>query len=468
MEVKFTTYNKEENSLARPTDFSASYDCILLDDCTTENPAIKLNVGQSGNPTAYNYAYIGDFSRYYFISNWRWSGRLWIAEMTVDVLASYRDTIKNSTQYVTRAASMWDVAITDTAYPAKNNFSFNRNSATPSQSWVADFTKGTYVVGLIGGDGDTGSISYYEMTPATFRAFTGYLFNTSLYGEDDIIKDITSALWKSMYNPFQYVVSVMWFPFTDTGGTPVTKITFGWYNVGCSCRLITDPVRTIDVHNVKVSKHPRYSSGKGFSYLNAAPWAQYTLHYMPWGDIPVNASYLYGVDNLLLQTHTDLISGRSVLYMYAGTGTTIPMQSYTAQVGVPVQIAQQNTDFIGAAGTLITGLAATATGAAGLASAALGTTSSIGDALSNMLPSAQSAGAQGGVVGLDDDIYLTCKFATLSNEDPEHIGYPLMQRVQLGTLTGFCRCENVRIATSGSDAETRAVKNYLESGVYIV
>lgn len=468
MEVKFTTYNKEENSLARPSDFSASYDCVLLDDCTVESPAIKLNVGQSGNPTRYNYAYIGDFGRYYFVSDWRWSGRLWIAEMTVDVLATYRDTIKASTQYVTRSFSSYDTAMTDTAYPAKNNFSINRNSATPAQSWSADFTDGTYVVGLIGGAGDTGSVSYYEMTPDTFKAFTKYLFNTSIYGGDDIVKDITSALWKSMFNPFQYVVSVMWFPFTDTSGIPVSTVSFGWYDVSCSCRLVSDPVRTIDVHNVKISKHPRYTSGKGFNYLNAAPWAQYTLHYMPWGDIPLNASYLYGVDNVVLQSHTDLISGKSVLYIYAGTGTTILMQSMTAQVGVPVQIAQQNSNFVGAAGSLISGLVNPVTAATGVAGAVMGGASGVGDAISNMIPTAQSAGAQGGVVGLDDDIFVTCKFATVAAEDPEHIGYPLMQRVQLSNLSGYCRCENVRIATSGSDSETRAVKNYLESGVYIV
>lgn len=472
MNVKFSTFYKEENSTARPAEYSAEYDCILMDDCTVQNPAIRMNVGQNGNPTSYNYARIDDFNRCYFVTDWEWSGRLWIAHLTVDVLATYRDTIFNSTQYVIRSASAWDSAVVDTIYPTKAAFTSSTKVGKRPHSWTDSFNSGTFVLGIIGGGsgGNTGAVSYYEMDPAQYKAFCNYLYTPSNYNASAILEDISEALWKSMFNPFQYIVSAMWFPFTDTSGSPVSSIRFGWYSMGQPARVISDPTRISDVLTVDVPKHPRFSTGKGFRYLNLAPYASYSIHWNPWGIVQLNPTWLIGVDKLTLSPYTDLTTGKALLNIYAGEDATgLLLQSIPAQLGVPIPIAQQNSNILGGLSSIVGGIGGGAASASmgSVVSGVIGSASGVSDGVSKILGETDMRGVQGSTSGLAEAVTLIAKFMVLNEEDPEHFGYPLMARKQLKTLSGFCKCEGADIATAGSDAETRKVQNFLNSGVFL-
>ena len=472
MNVKFTTFYKEESSTARPNEYAAEYDCILMDSCTVQNPAIKLNVGQNGNPTSYNYARIDDFNRCYFISDWEWSGRLWIARLSVDVLATYRETIFNSTQYVTRSASAWDTAVVDTLYPTKAAFTSVTKIGKRPHAWTDTFNSGTFVLGIIGGGsgGNTGAVTYYEMDPAQYRAFCNYLYTPSNYNSSAILEDISEALWKSMFNPFQYIVSAMWFPFKDESGRAISEIRFGWYKMGQPARVISDTTRVSDVLTLDVPKHPRFYTGKGFRYLNLAPYASYMIHFNPWGNIQLNPTWIVGVDKITLSPYIDLTTGKAILNIYAGADSSgLLLQSIPAQVGVPIPIAQQNSNILGGLSSIVGGIGGGAAGAAmgAVASGVIGSASGVADGVSQILGEADMRGVQGSTAGLAESVRLIAKFMVLNEEDPEHYGYPLMARRQLKTLSGYCLCENADIATSGSDAETRKVQNFLNSGVFL-
>ena len=69
--VSLWNYSKKENSTSQP-DAGTAYTvtCDLMDGSGMLAPTVVLN---GDNPTAYNYAYIEEFSRYYFINNWRYS-----------------------------------------------------------------------------------------------------------------------------------------------------------------------------------------------------------------------------------------------------------------------------------------------------------------------------------------------------------------------------------------------------------
>ena len=49
-------------------------------------PVIKLDIGLDNSPSGYNYAYIPDFNKYYYVSEWMFEERLWVAYLEEDVL----------------------------------------------------------------------------------------------------------------------------------------------------------------------------------------------------------------------------------------------------------------------------------------------------------------------------------------------------------------------------------------------
>ena len=89
--VSLWKINKKENSTYRPTGSATTYQCVSNADFDILAPDIPLNIGLAENPTAWNYAYISAFNRYYFITDWRVQNGMWWCSLHCDVLAIRRD-----------------------------------------------------------------------------------------------------------------------------------------------------------------------------------------------------------------------------------------------------------------------------------------------------------------------------------------------------------------------------------------
>lgn len=109
--IELQGYLKEETSLLSPS-FIIEY--IAFDNVVEDN---GIKVGYDNNGTFekiqyendlnrllnYNYAYIPDFNRYYFITNISsYRTNLWRIDMKVDVLMSYANEINNQNEFITR------------------------------------------------------------------------------------------------------------------------------------------------------------------------------------------------------------------------------------------------------------------------------------------------------------------------------------------------------------------------------
>ena len=107
LSVTLYEFKKRENSTKRPdsTVTQITHNAVLKMPTSLLRPEITFDFGLKGNPSYYNYAYISDLgNRYYFIRDWTvGDGHLWTAHLEVDVLASWKNSIGNSTQYVTRS-----------------------------------------------------------------------------------------------------------------------------------------------------------------------------------------------------------------------------------------------------------------------------------------------------------------------------------------------------------------------------
>lgn len=116
--MKFTLYqtksevNEVNKSLSNPLELSGT----LRESTDAVNPVIMI---EAINPTKYNYAYIPEFGRYYFIQEFE-SVRtgLWRVKMHVDVLKTYAAEIKNTFAIINKQAvkSNGDVYLNDGSF----------------------------------------------------------------------------------------------------------------------------------------------------------------------------------------------------------------------------------------------------------------------------------------------------------------------------------------------------------------
>src|SRR5574344_93009 len=109
MNVQFYTHKKRNNSLKLPTD-GVTIACALKDNCSVTSPVLELKI--DGYP-AYNYAYIPDFARYYYVNDWVYYRGVWSCTLTVDVLTSWRSNILGTTAFVEYSSSNYSMDYTD-------------------------------------------------------------------------------------------------------------------------------------------------------------------------------------------------------------------------------------------------------------------------------------------------------------------------------------------------------------------
>lgn len=90
----------------------------LRESSSVITPIIKI---EDDDLTDYNYAYIPDFGRYYFITNiTSVRNNLWELAMRVDVLMTYATEIKANTAVIARNSNLWNLYYQDEQFKILN------------------------------------------------------------------------------------------------------------------------------------------------------------------------------------------------------------------------------------------------------------------------------------------------------------------------------------------------------------
>lgn len=92
MDITLCVNNSEKNKLGKSLSNLNVFSGSLKDETSVTSPVIMMEVE---NPTAFNYAYIPEFGRYYFIDDMSAVRTgLWKISMKVDVLESFKNDIR--------------------------------------------------------------------------------------------------------------------------------------------------------------------------------------------------------------------------------------------------------------------------------------------------------------------------------------------------------------------------------------
>lgn len=487
----YKQFVKKENSTKVPSSgtLTLALQGILKEPCSIMTPVIKIErLPADAIPGDYTYARWVQADRYYFIEDWVWVNGLWEVHMKEDVLATFKTPIGNSTEYVLRTDSTTDFngEITDTTYPATTDIV--SESYSLSNIFTTDLTVGCYIVGIISGGTSqaVGAISYFAMTSAQFGALKDKLFsddNLEIMGIIDsggqqLVQDLSQEVLKTLYNPYQYIVSCMWFPFGKSAipsTSPVSTIKIGWWDYPLSGDRLYAQTFELGNEQFAITAHPQASRG---SYLNYAPYTRRTL-LGRFGSVPIDTTMFVVGNKINVSYMIDLITGQCYTKISRRDETTSPVSEdllveRNFLLGVPIQIAQVGTDYLGTAvsalntipqimGGAISGIAS---GKGAIMGAIAGGASGIYNTLQSAMPQVESSGQNGSFLAPANNTHVIEQFYKIVDEDIAHRGRPLCELRQLNTLSGFILCAEGEIDISCYDNERKEIVRYLTEGFF--
>lgn len=105
-------YNKSEfNKLIKDIEEVEVLDGEFRDSVSVCKPKIMIQLDEYKE---FNYLYIGNLNRYYFVNNIICvRNNIYMLECSVDVLMSYSDNILNQTAFISRSVNMYDSELYD-------------------------------------------------------------------------------------------------------------------------------------------------------------------------------------------------------------------------------------------------------------------------------------------------------------------------------------------------------------------
>lgn len=464
MEIQLYTIVKDRNSTALPVGGAEILTGTLRAPTSVTAPVIEIE--RRGLPN-YNYAYIPDFRRFYWIDSCTAvTDSLFALHMSVDVLATYKSYIGISSQYVLRSASQFDGNITDTMYPTANAW---YESRTDEASIIDnDYSKMQWCVGIKG----TGATKFYIFNHLGIASFFSYLLSPQSSG---YTKQALTALGIGnnseaavVVDPLQYITSVVALPMEIYDVTDFDDVSIKIGNVTHTAEeCVAVDYTTIHVGSWQWVPPAHPDAAERGAYLNNAPYAEYYLFIPGFGKIDIDPSYIAGRGCVDISFDVDPRSGDTQLLIEAGTAGII--SRVTTTLGVPVELSQviakgtsaltQTANVAGLAGQLLSG---NITGA--IASGA----SAIQTALNNRIPSANSVGNNGSFAGVaGDEMQFIARFARPVDENYSHLGRPLCKTRYINQLSGYIMCSNAHFSAPNALAdEVTQVEAYMNGGFF--
>ena len=517
MIATFYTFSKKPNSTKTITnETGVNFDVTLHETTDILNPILKLKCSFSQIKDK-NYVFIPTFDRFYFITDITWDLGLWLISLKEDVLASNKQGIGASTQYVTRSASDYDGAVIDTAYPTKTIVDEENYIHSGTTVFGTDITP-YFIVGIIAGDmvvpltSDhyyNGSVVYLAFTPAQMDILVKSLMsNISLYSVPT--SEISEALQKQLLNPLQYIQSIKVVPFkphiVEMEGEQewsIGELPIG-FNSGQSAISLLGSERVLvckapsigspDFNNgymhhfeqeVRIPVHPDYAS-KG-RWVLSQPYSRYVISVQPFGDIEIPSGIINTMTPELssgqyylffnIYSDFDISTGDLTLTISARGNQEDYFYCETKNCSITVPVHQSIQD--------VQGFRNAKREYRNLAFEMISVNPvqiikdlvNLTDDITELKTKADKANAVQISGGGSEGSYLAynriwCRvktkgfFQRFVGENRQNIGRPLMQSRTINTLSGYIQCKNASYNSAALADENTQIESYMNGGFF--
>lgn len=456
VKVKFYNFIKTPNSTKRVAEDmeSVELNCKFKQATSIVDPVLIVN---SSDIYRYNYCYIEEFGRYYFVSNHTsYPNNIWEVSCSVDVMATYKTEILSTEAYVISCADSgyYDLDVQDTRVIATNR-SGKIETGNISEKIPRGFetgNAGTYVLGVVG---QNNFVNYYLCEWYQLGRLAEKLLT-----DQNFIEEI-KQWWQ---DPFDALVSLHWLPMKPTEWSGAnTTIKVGSYDSGVEARAGTSNTCFTEVFELSIPK--LYND-----FRNAEPYSRYDFRFPSCGTIPINTNDLYSAKSLRISYTVDYRSGDIAGHVSPwGDNTGRILFEFSGNCMCPLQLSTNNTNIVRNVLTTVSGVtSALVAGYAGSVPGVIFSLAALGGSIQGR--SVNSNGYSGGVAGITDSNYArivlhTKETTTSPTEIAEVTGLPCGKVVKLSNLRGYVKCANAFIKCSATNLEHELLQSMVNSGL---
>ena len=453
--IQLYAFSKNKNSTKQPTGTGQQLSCLMKTGSSIIDPVVTVK----DNPSAYNYAYIPTFNRYYFIRDIAYVLGEWEISLSSDPLASFKSAIGSTYAYVLRSASAYTSLLKDDLYDLSGAYTENVQTWTPFDISAT----GYYYITVLSSGAEPHRT--YRLTPAAFGEFVKSLLG---YGTDSTLWASTvKGIQNSAFNPIQFITNVYWCPydFSMSAGT-ANSIKVGNYDVGIGSNT-ANFVNGFEQHVTKsftLTAHPQ-ASARG-NYCNLSPYSEHIIS-SGFGNLQVPADLLSKTTNKVnLDIAVDTRTGTAVLIAKANN---IRFARVTSSIGIEVPLAQIGRNTIAGMVSLLSavssGVAGALTGNIGMVAAGLG--GAVSSAVEAGRSLVSTTGAMVSAVNLFDAVTCTSVYHTIADADNTNNGRPYCKYVSVSALSGYLQCAKGTFkSTTATESEIDTINAYMVSGFY--
>lgn len=477
MNVIFYNHSKRSNSTKLPSG-GANINCILKDDCSLISPILELKSETRPN---YNYAFISDFGRYYYVDDWIYYRGIWTCSLSVDVLTSWRTNILNTTAFVEYSSTNYSLDYTDTRVMATQEKEVFVKETPIELSIFSPI--GCYILSIVSIDanGYNGACAVYALTQSQLAQFSATITSQSFL--DGIWEGIKNAF----NNPFDAIVSCRWIPFdiSDLSGTD-KEIMVVYADSGVRGKLLNT--------NFKGSSFTLQLDNKTFA--DVSPFTTATL-YLPFiGIVELDVDAYYKNETFSIDMKCDVVTG-DIIYT-VGRDFTNFTSTYSGNCATQIPLSNNMVDSLGMLAStagIIGGIVSTVraikspisvlTSSYKEAKSALSREAAIqagavatAGATYGLARSAQVHTQTNGAISsrIGSKIALNIKVVVMKSKVLEDIdssdristfGLPCYQTLKLSNLIGYCKCDGASINAPATSEELNLLNSLVNGGIYI-
>lgn len=466
--VKLYTFNKRENSTKVPTVSDASTDVsVLLKEGTDiVNPVLILNDGVASYASK-NYAYISEFSRYYFINKIEYdTGNRILIYCTCDVLASFKSDLLTESAFIAYSLQ-GSTDIPETRMCTTKNFSVSHaDAAFPSAVGGNNY--------FLSVTGKNGVETYYTSRSDIKTLFDALNWDvlTVATGSDDkeTIKNLGNMLGQGLEQiftqgaVFQNVRSAYILPFPPDDeilGT-ATNIYAGYYDTNIEAQPLVESIFSQAIAiSIPWSVH---------DWRRCSPYTSVYLYLPFFGTIALDVNSI--IDSSTLTVKYSVCFSNGDLSYSVETSSHRIIATGKCNVKADYGVGSSNSG-------ILAGISSIASEYVPLAKASPMIGDQMGGVLNALVGTMQTYGkgfsTPGGLGGYSDaglDLRLHCWCLTKTFSDTQanfasKLGYPLMQVGSLTGHTGFLQTIDFVYSGRGTLFECNKISNMINKGIYI-
>lgn len=461
----FYRFSKRKNSTAVPSG-GTSYNVSIKDPCSVLNPTIRLTLNDK--PTGFNYMRIPDWNRYYYITDWVSDHGFWIASATVDVLASWRSQINESSQYVVRSYSENDPLVIDSLYPITDqitNMEINLN-ATPFLNAYR------ILIAVTNNEGNkVGGSCYYYLTPAEVQfLMNDYLLDSNWFDSEPLF-GLSDGIMKALINPIEYIGECYILPY-EYPNMPETLYQFkcGWWAIdqdhgyhALPSAALANKFEIWRRSGVVLNNHPQVLQGR---YMNGSPFSELELYAGAFGHLVLDPIKYMQATSLDLIVYGDFKGKVQLDIQDHDTG--ILYDRFYADVAVPFSLTQLSSDASGLLGAgIASGQMIQQAASVNLGGALVSEANAIQSASQFFMPRVAGQAQSNSIAYLKDNWKISQSFHHTVMQDRNLKGAPLCQTKTLSDLSGYCMVSDADIDFPCYEEEHDQLKAYFEGGFFL-